>query len=44
MQNILYQRVKLSDTWKKVLTDKKINVIIIIINEREVQTYENIKV
>ena len=38
MQNTLYQRAKLSDTWKKVLTNKKINVIIIIENEREVIT------
>ena len=37
MQNTLYQRVKLSDTLKKVLTNKKINVIIIIENEREVK-------
>ena len=36
MQNTLYQRAKLSDTLKKVLTNKKINVIIIIENEREV--------
>ena len=41
MQNTLYQRVKLSDTLKKVLTNKKINVIIIIENEREVKKYES---
>ena len=39
----MYQRVKLSDTWKKVLTNKKINAIIIIENEREVKSMRALK-